>query len=540
MDEIGEMARSLDQIRTVGVKAARARSSLDDASSAMMIVDTAGEVIFANKAMNVLYAELSEPLGGALEGFRAAEVNGVLFDGLHNLETFRSAGLMSLDRPRRQRMVAGGRTLDLTASPVFNDAGDRLGAVVEWQDMTAQVAVEKEIASIVHLASEGDFSQRLREADKSGFFADLSRGMNELLEVVDGGLDQVVKVVSALAEGDLTRRMQGEHKGAFAKLKADADRMGERMEDMLGRIANVSGAVETATREISSGITDLSTRTEHQASSLEETTASMEELSATVRQNADNAQEANQVATAAREAAVTGGAVAARAVTAMGGIEDSSKKITEIVGLIQEIAFQTNLLALNASVEAARAGEAGRGFSVVANEVRALAQRSAQASKDIRELITSSDERVREGARLVNEAGTSLEEIVNAVKKVADYVSEIAAASQEQTSGLDQVNSAITSMDEMTQQNASLVEETTGAIQSAMAQVGDLQEAVAVFRTARDNPSRKRQPPRQADTGEARPANPVHHQQTMLARKVAAAGRSTQQTLHADEGWEEF
>jgi methyl-accepting chemotaxis protein len=483
-DEIGEMARSLEQIRAVGLKAARAQSSLDDASSPMMIVDVTGTVIFPNKAMTAFAAEFGNDLAAQLKGFAETSLVGVPFDELHNLEAFANDRLMEIGDSTTSRMRAGGRTIDLTASPVYNGNGDRIGSVVEWIDKTDQVAVEKEIADIVHLATEGDFSQRLTEADKDGFMADLASGMNELLNVIDNGLSQVVKVVGSLAEGDLSRRMQGEHRGAFGTLKADVDRMSDRIEEIVGRIAKVSGAVQIATNEISSGITDLSGRTEHQASSLEETTASMQELSATVRQNADNAQEANQVAGTAREVAVRGGGIVEETVRAMSGIEASSRKITEIVGLIQEIAFQTNLLALNASVEAARAGESGRGFSVVANEVRALAQRAASASKDIKELIVNSDEQVQEGVRLVGEAGLALDEIVTSVKKVADYVSDIAAASREQTSGIDQVSNAISAMDEMTQQNASLVEETTGTISSAQGQMQELQEAVGFFNTA--------------------------------------------------------
>ncbi|HSM40688.1 MAG TPA: HAMP domain-containing protein [Afifellaceae bacterium] len=279
-DEIGEMARSLEQIRAVGLKAARAQSSLDDASSPMMIVDVTGTVIFPNKAMAAFASEFGDLLSAQLKGFGEASLVGVQFDKLHNLETVANDRLMTSDTAVTSRMRAGGRTIDLTASPVYNGNGDRIGSVVEWIDKTAQVAVEKEIADIVHLATEGDFSQRLTEADKDGFMADLASGMNELLNVIDNGMSQVVKIVGSLAEGDLSRRMQGEHRGAFGTLKADVDRMSDRIEEIVGRIAKVSGAVQIATNEISSGITDLSARTEHQASSLEETTASMQELSA--------------------------------------------------------------------------------------------------------------------------------------------------------------------------------------------------------------------------------------------------------------------
>ncbi len=530
-DEIGEMARTLDKFYDVSVGAMRAQSAVTMASTSFMIADPDNKIVALNRAAEEMFANAEADIRTELVEFAPSGLIGRKLELFGPQWSDGGSVLASADSADIVRTSIGQRTFDIVFTPVTNNRGERLGSVIEWKDMTGQISVEKEIAAIVHGASEGDFSRRLREADKAGFFADLSKGMNELLDVVDSGLNQVVKVVSALAEGDLTKRMQGAHKGAFARLKDDADRMGEQMEDMLGRIANVSGAVKVATDEISSGIVDLSTRTEHQASSLEETTASMEELSATVRQNADNAQEANQIASAAREAAMTGGEVAEKAVSAMGGIEGSSKKITEIVGLIQEIAFQTNLLALNASVEAARAGEAGRGFAVVANEVRALAQRSATASKDIKDLITSSDNQVQEGARLVNEAGTSLEEIVSSVKKVADYVSEIAAASQEQTAGLEQVSAAVTGMDEMTQQNASLVEETTGAIKSAMNQVNELQTAVGFFKTARHTVT----VPHEAAHSDKPAASPVHEQQKTLTRKI-----SGNTALAADDEWQEF
>jgi len=532
-DEIGAMARSLEQIRAVGVKAARAQSSLDDASSPMMIVDMDGTVIFPNKAMTAFAEEFGTSLVSQLQGFGNGDLTGVHFDKLHNVDDMKSARLMGSNKSVSTRMSAGGREIDLTASPVFNDQGRRLGSVVEWNDRTAQVAVEREIAGIVHSATEGDFSQRLTEADKNGFMADLANGMNELLDVVENGLNQVVKVVGAMAEGDMTRRMHGEHKGAFAKLKNDVDRMSDQMAEIVGRIAEVSGAVQVATDEISSGITDLSARTEHQASSLEETTASMEELSATVRQNSDNAQEANEVATAARDVATSGGDIVERTVTAMSGIEESSRKITDIVGLIQEIAFQTHLVALNASVEAARAGESGRGFAVVANEVRALAQRAASASKDIKELIVNSDGQVQEGVKLVGEAGAALGEIVTSVKKVAEYVSEIAAASHEQTTGIEQVSNAIVGMDEMTQQNASLVEETTGAIGLAQSQMAELRQAVGFFRTAQQMAATHVE----AGADNEPAINPVRQQQRTLARKVAGGSSAAALT---ESDWQEF
>lgn len=485
-DEIGHMARSLEQIRAVGIRAAQAFSSLNDASSPMMIVNTDGLVTFPNKAMMALEKQYGEQLCADLPGFGEGVLTGVGFNDLHNVETLQSAALMASDDLVSARISAAGRTFELIASPVYNEQQDRLGALVEWKDLTEQVRVEQEIGEIVHAATQGDFSQRLSEADKTGFMADLANGMNELLDVVDHGLAQVIRLMSGLAAGDLTMRMRGEHKGAYAMLKSDADRMCDQMEQMIGQIASVSAAMKSATDEISTGIGDLSVRTDHQASSLEETAAAMKQLSNTVRQNADNAVEASRIASTARDAAVSGGQVARQAVTAMEGIEGSSHRIAEIIDFIQEISFQTNLLALNATIEAARAGESGRGFAVVAGEVRALAQRAAEASKDIKDLISTSANEVEKGAQLVNEAGSSLEDIVDSVRKVADHISDIAQASRDQTGGIEQVSSAMADMDGMTRQNATLVEKSNASIAATTRQAESLIQAVGFFRTSND------------------------------------------------------
>ncbi|NNE24432.1 MAG: HAMP domain-containing protein [Rhizobiales bacterium] len=406
------------------------------------------------------------------------------------------------------------------------------------EDLVRETLFQSQIDETVQAAAKGDFTRRLDADSADGAMQQLGEGMNRLLTVVERGLSETIGVVSALAQGDLSKKIEGDYDGSFLTLKNDVNRMSDQMRTIANRIALTSNSVSDATGEIASGVTDLSSRTEHQASSLEETTASMEELAATVKQNADNAQEANQVAVAARESATNGGQVVDDAVSAMSRIEGSSKQITEIVGLIQEIAFQTNLLALNAAVEAARAGDAGRGFAVVANEVRALAQRAGQASKDIQDLITNSDNQVREGVELVNKAGASLEDIVGSVKKVADFVSEIAAASQEQSAGIDQVSRAINSMEEMTQQNGALVEETTAALQSAQTQVGDLRKVVAFFKT---DGAAAMLPV--AETGDDEPAaHPVHQQQAQV-RRAAAAGRVAADAAGEDDDgddWQEF
>lgn len=341
--------------------------------------------------------------------------------------------------------------------------------------------VRDAIGGVIDAALNGDFSKRVDLTDVDGVAGRIGESVNRLANTLGDVVNDLGRVLDALNKGDLRERIANRYDGRFGEIAANMNRTADQLANIVGRILTATNQVNSAIEELNLGAETLANRSEHQASSLEETTATIEELTATVRQNAENAGDANQVASAARDAAAEGGAVVDEAISAMAGIEEFSSQITEIVSLIQEIAFQTNLLALNASVEAARAGEAGRGFAVVANEVRALAQRSSRASKDIRELITNSDAKVQDGVRLVNNTGGALQNIVASVKRVADHMSEIAAASQEQTQGIDQVSRAIGSMDELTQQNASLLEETSAALRAAQDQVDGLRAVVSFF-----------------------------------------------------------
>ena len=304
-----------------------------------------------------------------------------------------------------------------------------------------------------------------------------------LLRGIVKPLDEAIAIANAVASGDLTTHIESRSNvNGFGRLINALRTMNENLADLVGKVRVGTDQISTASGEIASGNSDLSQRTEEQASSLEETASSMEELTSTVRQNADNARQANQLAAGASEVALKGGAVVGQVVQTMSSINDSSKKIVEIIGVIDGIAFQTNILALNAAVEAARAGEQGRGFAVVATEVRNLAQRSAAAAKEIKELINDSVGKVEEGTRLVDEAGSTMGEIVSAVKRVTDIMSEISAASHEQSSGIEQVNQAVTQMDEVTQQNAALVEEAAAAAESMQDQAHALIQAVSQFR----------------------------------------------------------
>ncbi|MDY7509461.1 methyl-accepting chemotaxis protein [Ralstonia wenshanensis] len=296
-------------------------------------------------------------------------------------------------------------------------------------------------------------------------------------------LMRAIEQAEHITQGDLTHTIQVDRADETGRLLQALQRMQESLQKMVGQVRSGSDSIASATQQIAAGNADLSQRTEQQASALEETASSMEELTSIVRQNADNARQASTLAGNASDIAVKGGEVVGRVVDTMAGINDSSKKIADIIGVIEGIAFQTNILALNAAVEAARAGEQGRGFAVVAGEVRSLAQRSATAAKEIKELISDSVGRVENGTTLVAEAGSVIDEVVVAVKRVTDIMGEISSASDEQSAGIEQINQAVTQMDEGTQQNAALVEQAAAAAMSLQEQASGLRQAVAAFRT---------------------------------------------------------
>ncbi|MGE5621696.1 MAG: methyl-accepting chemotaxis protein, partial [Bacillota bacterium] len=331
----------------------------------------------------------------------------------------------------------------------------------------------------------------------------------------------------ASGEGDLTRRLDADGRDELAQIAAAFNHFVDKISSVLLAIRGTSETVRTASAEIAAGNADLSSRTEQQASSLEETASSMEELTSTVKQNADNARQANQLAISASSVAARGGEVVAHVVETMGSIKQSSGKIADIIGVIDGIAFQTNILALNAAVEAARAGEQGRGFAVVAAEVRNLAPRSAAAAKEIKALIVDSVEKVDTGGRLVDEAGSTMNEIVQSIRHVADIMGEITAASQEQSAGIEEVNRAITHMDEMTQQNSALVEESAAAAENLKQMAEHLAEAVAGFKLAAHATAA-----RGAQPGPALPASAPRTARIAAPRPVKAA--------HAGDDWEEF
>ena len=359
----------------------------------------------------------------------------------------------------------------------FNAIKDNLNLCINAiETLTDQIGI------IIQAAKSGQINIRADEDRTQGVYRKLLEGINDTLDAVDRPIEEVVRVLGAMAKGDLTERIIQNYQGIFATLCDDANTTVDNWAQSVTTIKQAADSINTVSREIALGNTDLSQRTEQQAASLEETAASMEELSSTVKQNAVNAKQANQMSVMASDVAIKGGNLVRQVVETMHDINESSRKIVEIISVIDSIAFQTNILALNAAVEAARAGEQGRGFAVVASEVRNLAQRSAAAAKDIKSLIGNSVDKVNSGSKLVAEAGRTMDEIVASVKRVTDIMGEIASASMEQSSGIEQVNQAITQMDEVTQQNAALVEQAAAASDSLEEQAKRLAIMMSHFR----------------------------------------------------------
>jgi methyl-accepting chemotaxis protein len=506
-DEIGQTLRGIERMQVAlrertdrehaaAMENARIRTALDRVAVGTMLADTEGKIIYVNDALQALFRSRAAEIRKQLPSFDPERIVGGSFDMFQ---------LGALTVARTLDLKMGEASLRIVANPVDGN-GQRVGTVVQWVDRTQEVATEEEVQAVVVKAIEGDLTVRIREEGKEAFFKTLASGVNRLLE---------------------------------------------NMADVVRSMARAAAEVRSGSEEISRGNADLSQRTEEQASSLEETASSMEEMTSTVRNNADNAAQANQLAFAAREQAEHGGSVVGTAVAAMAEINVASKRIADIISVIDEIAFQTNLLALNAAVEAARAGEQGRGFAVVASEVRNLASRSAAAAKEIKTLIQDSVGKVADGTKLVDESGKALAEIVVRVKKVTDVMAEIANSSREQASGIEQVNKAITMMDDVTQQNAALVEEASAAAQALTEQASSLTQLIARYRvgeSAQTGEGAVQGAPRTA----ARPATPAatpaverrapNRPMTGRKRPVAASivAMPARAAAGDDEQWKDF
>ncbi len=475
--------------------------AMKGASTPILMVDQDLVVTFANDAtMNLLKAKESE-LRDVYPGFTAESIMGLCIDVFHKNPAHQRRLLADpRNMPHKARIQVGALSFDLNVTCITGADGTYLGNTLQWEDVSTQVDAESQIAALIESASAGQLNERLDVGNWEGFISTVGGGINQLLDSVVAPLQAARDVAAGLAQGDLTQTVTGDFDGDFKELADALNGSITNLKSMVGQISSGAEDISKGAGEINEGNNNLSSRSQQQAAALEETASTVEQLTGTVKQNADSASQANQLASSARELAEKGGEVVSEAVGAMSEINSSSKKIADIISVIDEIAFQTNLLALNAAVEAARAGEQGRGFAVVAAEVRNLAQRSAGAAKEIKSLISDSVEKVEQGSRLVDKSGQTLGEIVSGVKKVSDIIAEIAAASEEQAAGIEQVNKAVAQMDQMTQQNAALVEEAASASASMDDQAKGLLKLVDYFQMDEEDhiaaPQAQAAPPR--------------------------------------------
>jgi methyl-accepting chemotaxis protein len=374
-----------------------------------------------------------------------------------------------------------GKTVSALMKALLMDVEFSISSYIHQRRLETE-NVNAEIQRVVKAAQEGDFTQRAQADVENEYLASLVDSTNNLMHSVDDGLSRADEVLSALAEADLTKRMDGNFKGSFGQLQSNINTVADQLSKLISQIQETSGSLKTATSEILSGANDLSERSTRQASAIGETSATIKNLSETVGENTKEANKAMQHADDVRQTAEQGGEVMTNASSAMERITSSSEKISNIIGMIDSIAFQTNLLALNASVEAARAGEAGKGFAVVAVEVRRLAQSAAQASSEVKALIEQSATEVGEGTRLVSEATEKLQKMVEAARKNNELMASIAKNSSAQTNAIDEIKAAVAQIDEMTQHNVALVEETNAAIEQTEQRSTELDEIVEVFK----------------------------------------------------------
>jgi methyl-accepting chemotaxis protein len=473
-----------------------------------------------------------------------------------------TAGDTQVDVPHTKRadeIGAMARALSVlrqsTEQVALLQAQERAAAEERLARAESMALVVSDVGTVVAAAAAGDFSARLALDDADAEMAKLVAGINEINRVVDAATTEFAEALQAIAAGDLTHRVDSAYRGRFADLKDAINQTGEKLSLTLRTIQATAGDVGLSAREIATGADDLSKRTEEQASSLEESAATTEELAASVKASAQASQQGVVLAGEAMQVAQAGGGIVTEAVSAMARIEEASKKISDIIRVIDDIAFQTNLLALNAAVEAARAGDAGKGFAVVASEVRTLAQRSGEAAKDISGLISSSNAEVEAGVKLVRQAGDALTRIVDASRKVQTTVSEVAAASAEQANGIEEMSQTVAHMDEMTQQNAALAEQSAASAGSLSGKIGELNALVASFRTggaASVTPFAAPQtrpaaaPASEADSEPQRLrqlAEAAFAQQKATPRREtrpAAPMRKVANSRQGDAGWEEF
>ena len=465
------LARQQQADRALAEETLRIRNALDNCPLGIMVADHDAKVVYANRSVQDLLGNAGFGNGEPLAGLGLQAIAGDMHSSL------RAGG--------QHEVQLGRRTFRVSSNAVADAAGEPAGWVLEWNDHTDQARLELELATIVSHAARGEFSQRINiaaEGTGNEFFDALVRGINTLMGTSEAGLNELAAMLEALSRGDLTQRMQSEYRGTFAKLRDYSNRTADQLQDMVGRIKTAAEAIDQMAAQISGATGELAEYSDEQAAGAQLTARSMQDITGLVRSSGERADTADRLASDTTRVARHGGELVGRAVTTMNDIAGSSRRIGDIIGVIDDLAFQTNILALNAAVEAARAGEHGRGFAVVATEVRSLAGRSAEAAREIRSLIEASIRTVENGKQLVDSAGNSMQEILSSIDRVTAMVREIAEASANQTRSVESVNRSIAQIDAATSGNKERVQGTATAARGLEQQAASLVESVSVFR----------------------------------------------------------
>ena len=479
-----KVGSDLGHLNQDAADALRIISGLENVQSSVLITNADLDIIFVNQSAKTLFSKVESDVKKLLPNFRADKLLGSNIDVFHKNPEYQRQLLDNLVDSANYNLELAGHLFQLIVKPVISADGSRIGYIAEWLDRTQENKIEREIEHLVNSIRFGDLSARIHLGDKEGFTKSLSININGLTDMIESVFVDINAIIQKMADGDLTGNILTDYQGIYAQCKDNINEAITKINQFIQQIRESANFVNNASQEIASGNNNLSHRVEQQAASLEETAASMQELASIVKSNAANTQHASQVVQSTAKLAEKGGDVVKSAIAAMQEINESSSRIAEIIGVIDDIAFQTNLLALNASVEAARAGEQGRGFSVVATEVRNLAQRNAIAAAQSNELIQTSVQKVRSGTAFVNETGAALIEIVDSIIKVGEIVSHITNSSNEQSAGISQVNQAVTQMDDITQQNAALAEEAAANSMAMSEQSAKMTQFISVFKVS--------------------------------------------------------